>query len=95
MRVRLLFLIFAGLLLTGSTCNPKPTPHPAQDTDMCPAACERLRELGCEEGEPLEDGTSCEAFCVETQESGHALNPTCVMQIDSCGEIEACGEDAR
>ena len=95
MRIRLLSVIFAALLLMGSTCNPKPTPHPPEDTHRCTPACERLRALGCEEGEPLEDGTTCEAFCVETQESGHALNPTCIMQIDSCDEIEACGEHAR
>lgn len=60
------------------------------DTDKCPAACAHLRDLGCEEGQPLEDGTTCEKFCVETQKNGQPLNPTCVLSITACTEIESC-----
>lgn len=91
-KLSLLLSTLAIFLLTASSCPPTPTPHPPEDTDKCPAACERLRELGCPEGEPLEDGTTCEDFCIQTQDEGHALNPTCVMEIDSCEEIESCGE---
>lgn len=75
-----------------ASCEPKPTPHPPTDTDQCPAACEHLRELGCPEGDPLEDGTTCEKFCIDTQEAGHGLNPTCVKDITSCEEIDNCGK---
>lgn len=83
-------LIFATALFVG--CGPKPVVTTPDDTDMCAPACEHLRDLGCEEGEPLEDGTSCEAFCIEVQTSGHSLNPTCVADIAACSEIEECGE---
>lgn len=89
-----LTLLLLGMILTACP-RPVPVPHPPEDTDQCPAACERLRELGCEEGSPLEDGTTCEQFCIDTQESGHALNPTCVKSINSCEEIESCGVNVR
>lgn len=68
---------------------PKPDPVLPTDTGSCAAACEHLASLGCEEGKPLEDGTSCEKFCVDTQNSGHGLNPSCVVGIESCEELEA------
>jgi len=55
-----------------------------------PTACEHLRVLGCPEGQPLEDGTTCEKFCKDTQENGQPLNPTRVMSITTCIEIEGC-----
>ena len=61
----------------------------------CPAACEKLRELGCPEGQPLEDGTTCEKFCKDTQESGHALRPSCVMNITACSQVNDCTKGSR
>jgi len=90
-----LLSVYGGLLFLLAlviSCGPKPLPNVPPDTDQCAAACEHLRELGCEEGKPLEDGTSCEKFCEDTQNSGHWLNPTCVKDIMSCSEIDACGE---
>lgn len=87
-----MYKTLALLTLLFMACGPKPTPHIPDDTHMCADACENLRALGCQEGEQLEDGSSCESFCVETQDSGHALNPTCVSQIQACSEIESCGE---
>jgi len=76
-------------LIALSTCGPpKPDPKLPTDTHNCDDACTKLKSLGCEEGEPLEDGTSCVEFCTKTQESGHALNPSCVMTIKSCDELE-------
>jgi len=76
----------------GATCRTKPSPAPIEpkDTKDCPLACEHLRALGCPEGEPLEDGTTCEKFCKDTQESGHALRPSCVITITSCDQIDEC-----
>lgn len=83
--------IALALLLAGcGALMPVPVPIEPTDTGKCPEACERLRALGCEEGQPLEDGTTCETFCQETQKAGHALNPTCVADISSCHEIQRC-----
>lgn len=79
-------------LLSGATCQSPVVPViiEPKDTDKCPAACENLRRLGCDEGKPLEDGTTCEKFCLDTQKNGHPLNPTCVMSIKVCSEIGHC-----
>jgi hypothetical protein len=81
------------LLLIGLSCSSTPTPHPREptDTDQCAAACEHLLALGCEEGKPLEDGTTCTSFCEQTQQAGHALNPTCAKQVKTCAELDSCG----
>jgi len=78
--------------LGGVTCQPVHPPIPIEpnDTENCAAACTHLTALGCPEGEPLEDGTSCTKFCVDTQKSGHPLNPTCVMKMTACSELEGC-----
>jgi len=34
--------------------------------------------------------TSCEDFCIETQNAGVWLDPTCVSKINSCPEIDSC-----
>jgi len=62
---------------------------PADDS-ACPAACIHLRDLGCPEGDPLPDGTSCEKFCSETQKAGHDLHPGCIAKIQSCEDQHLC-----
>jgi hypothetical protein len=86
-------LILALALLT-SCCKhyvPPVTPITPKD-DNCAGACSHLVDLGCPEGEPLEDGTSCTEFCEATQSSGHALRPTCIISLKSCdpAEMEKC-----
>ena len=56
----------------------------------CEAFCQHLRTLGGKEGEPLKSGTSCETFCIDTQEAGHDLKIACVLKIQSCGEMQSC-----
>lgn len=88
-----LFIAVATILfLFASGCTETPTPTPVDPADKytCDEACVHLRDLGCEEGTPLSDGTTCEVFCEETQASGHALRPSCVMKIASCAEIDSC-----
>jgi len=60
--------------------------------DNCVGACQHLQALGCEEGEPLPDGTTCVEFCEQTQKAGHALRPSCIMKITTCDpeEMEKC-----
>ena len=56
----------------------------------CADFCQRLQALKCQEGEPLADGTSCETFCINTQEAGHDLKISCILQIQSCAELQRC-----
>ena len=92
--IGLAILLFAAFSL-GATCRPVPTPIEPLDTADCHAACVNLRNLGCVEGQPLEDGTSCREFCEETQRSGHALRPKCVMKISMCVDIDKCSGPSR
>ncbi len=57
---------------------------------VCEEACQRLGELGCEDGMPLPDGTSCSEFCGKTEAAGHDLATACVAMARSCEEAEAC-----
>ncbi len=90
-------MVASFLLLSGATCRGPVVPVviEPEDTIRCPAACEHLRALGCEEGTPLADGTTCETFCVDTQKNGYPLNPTCIMSIKKCTEVEGCTKTAR
>ncbi len=90
---QILLAILLGILLMGATCTdvqPPPIILEPTDTANCASACARLSELGCPEGEPLEDGTTCTMFCEETQKQGHPLNPTCVMDMTSCTQLNEC-----
>jgi hypothetical protein len=90
-------ILFVAGISFGAKCGVKPAPTPVEpkDTADCPAACEKLRELGCPEGQPLEDGTTCEKFCIDTQQSGHALRPSCVMDMTECKQINDCTKGSR
>lgn len=78
---------FTILALFVVACLP---PNAPKDTADCDKACGRMRALHCEEGEPLDDGTSCTKFCEDTQKSGHALRPSCLVNIETCSEIDLC-----
>jgi hypothetical protein len=67
----------------------RPTPVQPTDTSSCAAACKKLDDMHCEEGKPLEDGTSCTKFCEDTQHSGHALRPSCILEkVSRCQDID-------
>lgn len=67
----------------------RPNPVLPTDTPSCASACAKLEKLGCEEGKPLEDGTSCTKFCEDTQNSGHALRPSCILEkVQKCSDIQ-------
>lgn len=85
MKNLILILLFVSPLFLA--CGPK-NYQPPTDQANCDDACGHLRDLGCEEGNPLEDGTTCEEFCKANLDAGHSLNPTCVMQIQSCEDME-------
>ena len=82
------WLLLLVTLVACHTYGPVLPPMPTTPTDTnCAGACEHLRVLGCEEGAPLPDGTTCEQFCKETQKQGHALRPSCVMKLKSCSPM--------
>jgi hypothetical protein len=88
--MKFLALVFAVLVLSGCPSDViKPKPVEPKDTASCADACGKLNKLGCEEGKPLEDGTSCEKFCVDSQQSGHALRPSCIVEkVQKCADIQ-------
>lgn len=92
--LKMLAVVVLAAMMLGASCRGPVTPPPIavepNDTENCPAACENLRKLGCPEGEPLENGTTCEKFCEDTQKAGHGLNPTCVMAMTECSGLAAC-----
>jgi hypothetical protein len=72
------------LFLAGCPQTPKPE---AQPNATCAQACAHLAELGCPEAKSLPDGTTCQVFCENTQDAGHALDAGCVLTISKCEEL--------
>lgn len=91
---KLLSLLFAASFV-GATCGGAPTPTPPHpdDAPSCAAACKKMQELGCREGEdvpgPDDIVVTCVFFCEKTiNDNNVALNPSCIMGITSCDQIE-------
>jgi hypothetical protein len=93
---KFLCLLFA-MSFVGATCNNGPAPAPApphpEDAPSCAAACKRMQDLGCREGDdmpgPNHTVVTCEVFCQKTIEDNNvALNPSCIAGITSCKQIE-------
>ena len=84
---------FLSLTMSCTCCGPK-NYVPPTDPENCAPACQKLKDMGCEEGEDLEnhDGTiiTCEEWCKDTIKQGHGLNPTHILnpEVDTCEEIE-------
>jgi hypothetical protein len=95
--ITMLALVALATFSLGAKCGVRPQPMPVEpkDTAMCASACDQLRMLGCEEGDNLEDGTTCEQFCIDTQKSGHALRPSCVVDMTACDQLEKCSGPSR
>ena len=77
------------------TENPTgPTPeYLPLESEKCGEMCSHLQQLGCEEGSPLPNGTSCEDFCKSMGNSGHSLNISCILTIKECSEVATvCGQ---
>lgn len=93
--MKTLLTVSTLFLLLTVACDREvvPDPHIPTDTHNCAPACANLQRLSCPEGDDLEvDGkvVTCADFCEETQKKGHALNPTCVAKINTCGAIDTC-----
>jgi hypothetical protein len=51
-----------------------------------------MKKLGCPEGDDLENGTTCQKFCEDTEEAGHPLNTACIIEATSCEALHSdCG----
>jgi len=85
-----MLIAFATIALWGC-CTTAPVPESIEDIEFCNAACAWMAKMGCEEGQPLPDGTSCADFCRQTQESGHWINPRCLATTTGCEQINDCG----
>jgi hypothetical protein len=84
---------FAVLVLASCSSRKEPVVHVPEDTPDCPAACRHLRGedgsgLSCDEGKDLPDGTTCEKFCEDVQTAGHRLDPSCVVRIKECADMD-------
>ena len=97
-RSAVIAVLLAVVALGGVSCSTTASDKPSDGGDAaaiegsCQAYCQHLRTLGCKEGEPLQSGTSCETFCIDTQKAGHDLKTACVLKIRSCGEIQSCNQ---
>ncbi len=94
--VMVLTLVVAVCCTACSTSPPLPTPQESYQAH-CVVLCGQLKKLGCEGAQPLPDGTSCETFCIKTNEEGHPIPRTETGQripterislIQSCRELE-------
>lgn len=57
----------------------------APSADACPAACSRMRELGCVAGRPTPKGAACEEVCVNAAE---LIDVACWAKAKNCEECE-------
>lgn len=79
-------LIALAFGLVGCLHNYAPPP-PA---DKVTAMCEHLRALGCESGQPADDGTSCEQLVNHDLTSGLVK-----FDLDCMARVPDCGPDAE
>lgn len=77
-------------LFLAAACWPEPLP-PEPHTG-CSSACERLRALKCEEGDPTPQGAPCEEVCANVERVEYAQNwPTeCITRAQSCAQARSC-----
>lgn len=74
---------------------PKERPEPGSEAD-CASACDHLRALGCEEGQPTPGGATCETVCNNVEQSGATtLDVGCVATAETCDAARSCGYGAE
>ena len=80
----------AGCTTPGGTATPTNGSTTSKFEQPCKDFCQHARALQCPEGQPLTDGTSCEKFCTDTQDNGHALNTACMAKAKNCAVLRDC-----
>lgn len=91
--VRLFYIsvLFSGMCLPNS---PAIESVP-RETHKCAEVCAHMRDLGCEEGQPLSDGTPCTVWCTKTEEAGMPLGLSCLLTAKNCNEVQACAKPRK
>lgn len=85
--------VLAAAWLSGCVTLDPLAPRP--DAGSCSAACDRGRDLGCDYAQPI-DGESCEAVCNDAEAfKPGTFQAGCLSEIQSCDEVEACGNGRR
>ena len=71
--------------------DPEPGPS-AAPRDVCAAACTRLRNHACPEGQPSPKGATCEERCHTYEKSNLvSFHPACVARVkDSLSDDKVC-----
>lgn len=72
--------------------QPGPIPAPANN-EACATAEANLKVVCPEVAAPTKKGKTFTQWCVETQDNGINLNPTCLVTAKSCSEADACLND--
>lgn len=85
-------LMLVAVLVAACSVPPPPEPirpePPPAPPGSCATACNHLRELGCEEGQPTPGGAICEEVCADGMADRYRLG--CVADLDACEDIEDC-----
>jgi hypothetical protein len=84
----ILALVLGACNLPPGPLPPDPTPYP--DDLTCVDACQRLRQLGCKEAAPTNDGATCEMVCENAQASPSPLPVACISRAITCPAAESC-----
>ena len=78
---------------------PRPTPIPT-DTNLCQTAEQHLQQMCnanqeenaycCAIVAPTKKGKTFTQFCEQKQNDGVSLNPKCLSEVKTCGEVDSC-----
>lgn len=109
--VAVVIMFYAGCTGGGiePTWNPVPVSDTEYCGPACDHIGSTDGGLNCQEGQPIEmkpdvcsggipdevNCVSCKKFCEDTQSHGVWLNPKCIINIQTCSQIDTCQEVKR
>ena len=88
-------LVVLSIVLSVSACQKvqpvSPTPPIIEDTDQCAQACQRLSQLGCDEGRPVPAGVECVSDS-DCRVGDQCMDRVCHASCETfCRETQAWG----